>query len=272
MATARISQGALAHAGRDSVASVERAAQILHLFLPGRHSLALTEVATRLGIANSTAHRLLTALCRSGLLEQNRATRRYELSLLLYRLGNLAATSSDLHRAALLPLERLHHATGAGCHVAVLDVPDIVYIERRDSDRTMHFITRMGVRAPANCTSTGKVLLAFAPAPTVEALLATGLRGLTPSSITDAASLADELEAIRERGYAVSREEGEIGTTSVAAPVRDASGRVVAALGVAAATSSMTRHSLARAVDLTIRGSQEISDALLAFHPRAAVR
>jgi DNA-binding IclR family transcriptional regulator len=231
----------------------------------------VTEVARQLGIANSTAHRLLTALCRSGLLEQNPATKRYVLSLLLHRLGNLAAISSDLHRAAFLPLERLHQKTGEGCHVAVLDVPEVVYVERRDSDRTMHFITRMGVRAPANCTSTGKVLLAFAPAPTIEALLATGLRRLTPSSITDAARLAEELEAIRERGYAVSHEEGEIGTTSVAAPVREASGRVVAALGVAAATACMTRHSLTRAVDLTLRGSQEISEALTASRRRTGV-
>jgi len=257
-----------AQAERGSVTSVERAAQILHLFLPGRHSLAVTEVAAQLGIANSTAHRLLRALCRSGLLQQNQATKRYELSLLLYRLGNLAATTSDLHRAAFLPLERLHHATGEGCHLAVLDLPEVVYLERRDSDRTMHFLTRMGVRAPANCTSTGKVLLAFASAPTVEALLAAGLRRLTSRSITDATHLSEELGTVRERGYALSNEEGEVGTTSVAAPIRDATGRVVAAIGVAGATACMSRRSLARVVDLTLEGSREISNTLRASRRR----
>ncbi len=235
---------------------------MLHLFLPGRHSLAVTEVAVQLGVANSTAHRLLRALCRSGLLEQNPATKRYELTLLLYRLGNVAATRSDLHRAALLPLERLHHATGEGCHLGVLDLPEVVYLERRDSDRTMHFLTRMSGRAPANCTSTGKLLLAFAAEPTLEEALAADLPRLTPRSITDTTHLSDELRAIRDRGFALSYEEGEVGTTSVAAPVRDATGRVVAAIGVAGATPSMGRRSLTRVVDLAVRAGEEISQTL----------
>lgn len=257
-------------AERGSITSVERAAQVLHLFLPGRHSLAVTEVAAQLGIANSTAHRLLRALCRSGILEQNPATKRYELTLLLYRLGTVAATRSDLHRAALLPLERLHHATGEGCHLGVLDLPEVVYLERRDSDRTMNFLTRMSGRAPANCTSTGKVLLAFAAEPTLEAALADDLPRLTPRSITDSAHLSEELDAIRHRGFALACEEGELGTTSVAAPVRDADGRVVAAIGVAGATARMGRRSLTRIVDLTLRGSEEISQTLARARCRIA--
>ena len=147
-----------------SVSSVERALSILHLFGVGRRSLAVTEVGAELGVANSTAHRLLRSLCESGLLQQDQRTKRYELSLLVYKLGNLAATHSDLYQRALGPLERLHRATGEGCHVGVADLPDVVYLEHRDSDRTINFIARMGVRAPANCTSTGKVLLAHAPA------------------------------------------------------------------------------------------------------------
>jgi DNA-binding IclR family transcriptional regulator len=254
-------------AGTGSVASVERALAILHLYRDGRRSLAVTEVATELGVANSTAHRLLRSLCNGGFLQQEPASKRYQLSLLLYRLGNLAVTHSDLYRCAFAPLERLHHATGEGCHVSVLDPPDVVYVEHRDSDRTIQFIARMGVRAPANCTSTGKILLAHAPAPVVEDVLARGLIRLTPMSITDPIALAEELATVRERGYAQSRDESEIGTTSVAAPVRDGGGTVIAALGIAGRTSRMHRLTLGRLVDLVLACSAEISEQLV-LQPR----
>ena len=245
-----------------TVASVERAALIFHMLLGGRRSLAVTEVAHRLGVANSTAHRLLRSLCGTGLLQQNPETRRYELSLLIYKLGNLAVTHSDLYQRSLAPLGRLHHATGEGCHVSVPDLPEVVYFERRDSDRTMDFLARMGARAPANCTSTGKVLLAFASELALEGVLANGLARLTDRSITDSSRLREELGKIRERGYAESCDEMELGTTSMAAPIRDGGGRVVAALGVAGPTPRMRRLSRARVLEFVLSCSQEITERL----------
>jgi IclR family KDG regulon transcriptional repressor len=245
-----------------AVASVERAMRILHMYLDGRQSLAVTEVAERLGVANSTAHRLLRSLCRSGVLQQSPVTKRYELSLLVYKLGHLAVTHSDLYQRALAPLEKLHHATGEGCHIGVPDLPDVVYFERRDSDRTMHFIARMGNRAPANCTSTGKVLLAFAPEQSLANVLANGLVSLTSRSITDEERLRQELALVRERGYARSCDEMEFGTTSVAAPIRDSAGTVVAALGVAGPTERMHRLPIDRLIDAVIASSTEISGKL----------
>jgi len=245
-----------------TVTSVERVGLVLQMFLNGRHSVAVTEVARRLGVANSTAHRLLRSLCGAGLLEQNPETRRYELSLLVYKLGNLAVTRSDLYRRAFGPLERLHHASGEGCHVSVLDAPEVVYVEHRDSDRTSQFISRMGVRAPANCTSTGKVLLAYAPEHVLEGVLADGLARLTPQSITDPSRFGEELAAIRERGYAQSCDEMEIGTTSVATPITDGEGTVLAAVGIAGPTPRMHRLSLSRAVELALACSAEISQQL----------
>jgi len=244
-----------------TVASVQRAALILHMFL-GRRSVAVTEVAQRLGVANSTAHRLLRSLCATNLLQQNPYTGRYELSLLIYKLGNLAVTYSDLYQRSLVPLEKLHRATGEGCHVAVPDLPEVVYFERRDSDLTMRFLTRMGARAPANCTSTGKVLLAFAPEPLLTEVLASGLVSLTDRSITDGLRLREELSRIRSRGYAESYGEMELGTTSLAAPIRDGSGQVVAALGLAGPAARMRRLPHDRLVSLVLSCSEEITARL----------
>lgn len=252
----------VAPASTGSVGSVERALAILQLFREGRRSLAVTEVAAELGVANSTAHRLLRSLCNGGLLQQDAATKRYELSLLLYRLGNLAVTHCDLHKRAFGPLRQLHRATGEGCHVSVLDAPDVIYVEHHDSDQTLNFISRMGVRAPASCTSTGKVLLAHAPTTVVESVMARGLARLTPASIVDPLRLAEELAAIRERGFAQSTDESEIGTTSVAAPIRDGGGTVVAALGIAGLTPRMHRIGVARLVDLVLSTAAEVSEQL----------
>ena len=110
-----------------SVGSVERALAILQLYREGRRSLAVTEVAAELGVANSTAHRLLRSLCNGGLLQQDPATRRYELSLLLYRLGNLAVTHCDLFKRAFLSNVPVPRKT------RVLPITDNLLIARGDT-------------------------------------------------------------------------------------------------------------------------------------------
>ena len=246
---------------RGSVASVERAGQILRMFLNGRRSVAVTEVAEALGVANSSAHRLLRALCRSELLQRDPVTRRYVLSPIVHGFGN-AVPSDRLAAGALVPLERLHRATGEGCHVAVPDLPWIVFVERRDSPSTMRFLTREGMRVPAHCTSTGKVLLAHAPEGVREELIAGDLVRVTPRTLADAASLRPELDRIRERGYAVSRDEMEIGITSMAAPIRDPDGRVVAALGLAGRTPRINRLTVDGLVESVVQAARQVGDGL----------
>jgi DNA-binding IclR family transcriptional regulator len=256
-------QTSVAPAGRsDTVASVERAAQILQMFLGARHSFALTEVAESLGVANSTAHRLLRTLCTTGLLQQDAETRRYELSLLIPKLGYLALTRSNLFSCSITPLDILHRTTGEGCHVSVPDLPEVVFFQRRDSARTLLGIARLGNRAPANCSSTGKVLLAHAPPALREDVLEHGLVRLTEYSITDPVRLSEELEAIRVQGFAHQQDETELGMTSVAAPIFDRGGNVVAAVGLAGLTERMRLLSLPRAIAAVTLCSQQISGNL----------
>jgi IclR family acetate operon transcriptional repressor len=245
-----------------TVKSVGRAGEILRLFLDGQRGVAVTEVAESLDVSNSTAHRLLRSLCETGLLEQNASTRRYELSLLMHELGRVATLHSDLHGAAHAAIERLHRATGEGCHLAVADLPSVHIVDHLDSDLTRRFIRRMRWRAPANCTSTGKVLLALAPAAAREDVLRGRLARLTTRSLTDAQRLRAELEDIGERGYASSRDETQLGVTSVAAPVVGADGRVVAAIGLAGPSTRMRRLSLDRALDQVRACAAEVSAAV----------
>jgi DNA-binding IclR family transcriptional regulator len=245
-----------------TVRSVERAGGILRLFLSERRGVAVTEAAERLDVSNSTAHRLLRSLCESGLLEQNESTRRYELSLLMHELGRVAALHSDLHRHARPAIERLHRATGEGCHLAVAELPRVRIVDHLDSDLTRRFIRRMGWRAPANCTSTGKVLLALAPPAAREEVLHGELAALTTRSLTDAQHLRAQLEAVGERGYAYSCDEMQLGVTSVAAPVVGANGRVVGAIGLAGSSTRLRRLSLDRALDQVRACAADVSAAV----------
>ena len=245
-----------------SVRSVERAGGVLRLFLSERRGVAVTEVAESLDVSNSTAHRLLRSLCATGLLEQNESTRRYELSLLVHELGRVAALHSDLHRHARPAIERLHRATGEGCHLAVAELPRVHIVDHLDSDLTRQFIRRMRWRAPANCTSTGKVLLALAPPAAREEVLRGELARLTTRSLTDVQRLRAELEEVGERGYAYSCDETQLGVTSIAAPVVGANGRVVAAIGLAGSSMRMRRLSLDRALHQVRAAAAEVSAAV----------
>lgn len=232
------------------------------MFVGGNRGIGVTEVAGRLGIANSTAHRLLRSLCKGGLLVQNPNTKRYELAALIHQLGNVAAAQAQLRVRSQGTLDRLHRATGEGCHIAVADMPQVRYIQRRDSPVTRRFIGRMNLRAPANCTSTGKMLLAVAATELQEEVLASGIQRLTPRSHADPSSLREELELIRQQGYAYSRDETELGITSVAAPIRDSSGAVVAALGLAGTTAGIRRLRVGTVVESVVAGGAEIGEAL----------
>jgi DNA-binding IclR family transcriptional regulator len=144
----------------------------------------------------------------------------------------------DLHAAAGPVLAQLRDQTGESAQVGVLDGFEVVYVDRLESAHSLRLFTETGRRVPVHCTSSGKVLMAHRPEPDREKYLANAeLTALTPASITDADQLRDELVAVRARGWAQSVNERENGVASIAAPVRDARGDVVAAISIGAPTT-----------------------------------
>jgi len=224
--------------------SVLRALDLLDCFLT-EDELGVADIARRLGVAKSTAHRLLTTLCARGFAEQNPQTGHYRLGFHLYELGQLAVSRTDLHQAALPLLEELRERTGCTIHLAVPDGPEIIYLERLHSLRGMRLFHGVSRRLPAHCTSSGKVIAAFDPA-VARARAAAGFTRLTSRSIPDAARFDRELAKVRRVGYAVNSDEAKHGLTSVAAPVRDHTGRARAAISLVGPTAevlgSVERH------------------------------
>jgi DNA-binding IclR family transcriptional regulator len=200
--------------------------------------LGVTEIARRLGIAKSTAHRLLSTLCARGIAEQVPETGHYRLGLHLYELGQLAQDRVPLRHAALPLLEEVRLATGLTVHLAIADGADVVFLERMQTLRGIPLLGDRRRRMPAHTTSAGKVLAAFDPR-VAQACLDAGLVQMTPRSIHDPAAWKTTLERVRRDGFAVSVDENEDGLASIAAPVRDASGRARAAVSVAGPSATV---------------------------------
>ena len=223
-------------------AVIDRISLVLDAFEgPGRLTLAL--IVRRTGLPRSSAHRMLERLVQLRWLR--RSGRDYELGMRLVELGSLAVHQDRLVRAAAPLLGELHRATGLVVHLAVLDGPDVVYLDRI-GDRAIP--TRVGGRQPAHCTAVGKAMLAYCDHEV-------DLRDRkTKYSISTTSQLAAELAKVRAHGVAFEREESMLGFGCVAAPVGDP-GEAVAAVSVCGPMSRMMFDSrLAAPVRMTAMG------------------
>jgi DNA-binding IclR family transcriptional regulator len=212
--------------------SLERAAKVLDTF-NGASSLTLTEVTRRTGLPRSTTHRMLEKLVAMHWL--TRDANSYRVGLRMFELGSLVSHEHQARKASLPFLHELHRATGLIVHFAVRDGADVVHLERIGG-RALSASGRIGGRLPANCTSLGKVLLAYGG--DQPASVSTELVGLTARSITDPRVLQVELARVRQRGYAVSRDEAVVGVSCLAVPVRGPHQAAVGAISVGGPTAS----------------------------------
>lgn len=217
-----------------TLTSVATAARILREFGHGTQ-YGVSHLARRVGVGRSTAHRVIWTLVAEGLLEKVDDTGLFRLTTTMRSLGASAETAQRLHEAATIPLDQLRALTDATLHVGILDGSDVLYVERREGPGAIPFFRAFGSRSPAHATSSGKVLLAHLPHDQQQSLVA-GMRltARTPRTITSPAALTAELRRVLRQGYAENHGESLVGMCSVAAPVRDPLGRVVAALSVAA--------------------------------------
>jgi DNA-binding IclR family transcriptional regulator len=249
--------------GTQLLSSVHNALRVLDCFSTTDRELGVSELARRLGVGKSTVHRLCTTLAAGGLLDHNPETGRYRLGLRLYELGALVGVHLDLHEAASPALNDVRNRTGETVQLAVLDGREVVYVERLESSHTVRLFGRVGHRNSAHCTSTGKVLLAYLPEAELDALLdGWVLESRTPYTITDHGALREALAEVRRRGWGENANEVEMGVASVGAPIRDASGAVVAALSVAGPAMRLDGGSLRRFAGVVVEAAEAVSRRL----------
>jgi DNA-binding IclR family transcriptional regulator len=157
---------------------------------------------------------------------------RYRIGNRLFEVASLAPIRLELREAVLPFLQDLHHATKITVQLGVLDGTQILVVEKITGHRAMPMLSQVGGIIPAHCSALGRAILAYSPPAVIDAVLAGPFVARTPRTLTSAVSILRELTAIPERGWAIDREEGNIGVSCVAAPIFGPLGEVVAALSV----------------------------------------
>lgn len=221
----------------DTLRSVACALDVLDCFALD-DELGVSDIARRLGIAKSTAHRLLSTLASRGLVAKNAETGCYRLGLHLYELGQLAQQRLRLREVALPMLEELRRITGHTVHLGVIDGADVVYAERLETPEGRRLMEDVPRRFPSHCTSSGKVIAAFNTG-LAQARLDVGFPPRTTGTIRSAQEYRAMLAETRRRGVGISHGDAVSGISSVAAPIRGVDGTAYAAVSLVAPTTRM---------------------------------
>ncbi|MCW2969544.1 MAG: putative IclR-family transcriptional regulator [Solirubrobacterales bacterium] len=232
--------------------SLERGLAILSCFTAKRPVLGIADIADELGMSRSTTHRYVITLVALGYLEQG-ASRKYRLGLRVADLGLSALNSTGLREHARPYLEELRQRTSYTASLSVLDGTEVLYIDRVRSFRRSQGRTELeqspGSRLPAYCTAMGKLLLAnLSDSEQREILASTKPAKRGPNTITSKRALRDELEHVRDAGFAVNDEELASELFAIAAPVRDAGREVVAAVGLSAPSAMISLEEMVDAL------------------------
>jgi IclR family transcriptional regulator, pca regulon regulatory protein len=217
----------------EPVQSLERGLAVIRAFDAEHRELSLSDVARLTGLTRAAARRFLHTLVGLGYMRTD--GRLFALRPRVLELGYAYLSGLTLPQVALPHLERLVESVQESSSVAVLDEPDVVYVARVPTRRIMSVAISVGTRFPAYPTSLGRVLLAGLDDDALAGYLSSvTLEPLTPHTITDPGALRAELGRVREQGWAMVDQELEEGLRSLAAPVLDDAGAVLAAVNVSA--------------------------------------
>jgi IclR family KDG regulon transcriptional repressor len=244
---------------RGRLSSVATAIRLLKAFSEDEVEIGISALARRLSLAKSTVHRLAVTLVSEGLLEQDRENGKYQLGIALFRLGALVRRRMNVSNEARPYLFDLREKINESVHLAILDETEIMYVYNLEATHAIRMRSDIGVRKPAYCTAEGQAILAFQSDDIVERVIAAGLAARTPKTITSAEKFIKELATTRLRGCAIEDEESEIGMVSIAAPIRDDSGDVVAAVGIAGPVTRLSKKSIASVMPHVIATADQVS-------------
>ncbi|MFC7402533.1 IclR family transcriptional regulator [Citricoccus sp. GCM10030269] len=229
---------------------LSRVVSILRAFDRGSEELTATEVSRRTGLPASSCHRIMRSLAEEGVLEVGE-DHRYHVGLWLWEVAAHAPRSGGVQQAALPFMQDLMDITGHPVHLAVREGLQAVFIERMSHWRARNARPYVGSHYPLHLTSVGLMLLAHAPLEVQEEYLSGELERRTPLTVTSPHELRRRLASIRSRGFAVCDRQVVMDAISVAAPIRDGRGEVIAAVSVNTPLGSLKEQTMAHAVQTT---------------------
>jgi len=244
------------------IESVDNALKLLHL-LRERSHLRVSEASNAIGVARSTAHRLLAMLQHHGFVRQDPFSRAYVAGPALLDFGLAILRDRDVRAHARPFLEKLSRETGETVHLIALQGRDVLFLDCVEGAKAVRVGNRTGLLLPAHCTSAGKALLAALPPERFRALYPhERLVGLTRRSIKTRTRLEREVRLVRKQGYATNFGETEEDIGSIGVLIQDAQRTPRAALSIAAPTSRLTDKAISAVAKAALRAAAAIGDTL----------
>jgi len=245
-----------------TLSSLKNALLALKCFTMDEPEKGITEIATSLGLAKSTVHRIVTTLAEMGFVRRDETTHRYRLGLSVLSLGGIIMSNLEIYREGQHLLSEFVNRFDETVHLAVLEDYSTVYVSKLESNHPVKILTHLGRRNPLHCTSSGKAILAFQTKEMIEEVIHRGVSKLTNQTITNPDVLRDELEKIRKVGYARSCGELQEGVYSVAVPIRDYSRHVIGAVTVVGPAERFTETKMLSFAKTLETMGKEISSRL----------
>lgn len=239
--------------------SVERALVIFGLFSSERTHLTASEIAAKLSARSGTIYPTLITLLNSGYLERDE-NKSYSLGMKFLERSRHILSSLDVRNIAQPHLKYLAQKLAGNTHLAVLFEDDVLYLHREEGQPSVNLTEIVGRRVSSHCTALGKVLLAHLEEEAlVELLPRLEMVQLTPNTIVTEQALLKELSKIRAAGYGLDNEEFHVGSTCIAAPVTNHTGRVLAAVSVSLATARLNLVDMSSIIADVVQTAKAIS-------------
>ncbi|MEX2416580.1 MAG: IclR family transcriptional regulator [Paenibacillaceae bacterium] len=244
------------------LSSVRNALLILQSFTMDEPEKKVSDLAASLGLNKSTVSRTMSTLASEGFVSKDPETKKYRLGFSILALSGIINSNTDVYQESQPILKKLVEDIGETAHISVLDNLDVIYIQKLECNHPVRFLTHVGKRNPAYCTSSGKVLIAHADERKIQQMLESELNPFTKYTITNPKELHAHLKKVKEEGFAFSMEEFLEGVNSIAAPIYDYTGKVIASLSVVGPKQRIEPNKIRPIAKKVINASMEISDRL----------
>ncbi|HET7730523.1 MAG TPA: IclR family transcriptional regulator [Usitatibacter sp.] len=249
--------------------TVQKALNLLEALVRSGQPRRLTELSRQLGLTKPNVYRLLSTLSTLGYVQKDATTSLYSPTLKMWELGSLLVRDTDLVSVANPRLRKLCEETRESVQLTVFDAGFVVYVDKVDSPQPLKAMTAIGSRNPATVTSTGKAMLAWMPPEALDLAFAQ-VKRFTPLTLMRRRDIEADLEETRARGYAINRGEFRLGVCGLAAPLRDRTGKVIAAIGVWGAEKSILGPQREEIARMLMIAAKDISRSLGYLEPEPA--
>lgn len=241
------------------VQSIDRAIAILECFNEENKELRLSDISERLGLNKSTVHGIISTLKYHGFISQDDETQKYRLGIRFIRFGDLVVNSLNIRNVAMPVIVEVCNKIEETVHVAMLDGTDVVWIEKKECNKSIKTSTTIGARLPAYTTADGKIIISYQNKDKIKTYIPKRIPQHTKNTITNKADFIKKLEEMKQKGYAIDNEEFVEGIKCVAAPIFDHDGKVRFSLSTTGPAFRMKDDKIKELIVIIKEAANEIS-------------